>query len=70
MSNLTLYARREFLRKLTISATGAASMVVTYSSIVQAQPSSMIESTPVSSPQSKGYQRSEHVETYYKFADF
>jgi len=72
MSNLTLNARREFLRKITVCATGTASMVVAASSIAQTQTPSIIEteSEPVNPPQSKGYQRSEHVDTYYKLADF
>ncbi len=62
--------RRQFLSKLTSTVGGSVTLVAA-SSLVQAQASvlpDVSDKTPVAS--SKGYQRTEHVDTYYQLADF
>jgi len=63
--------RRQFLGKLTSAVGGSVTLAVANSSLVQAQPiqiPSLEKQTPPHS--SKGYQRTEHVDTYYQLADF
>lgn len=60
-------SRRQFLQKITLAA-GAATLAAT-SQVVHAAPAT--KETAVDVPQkSKGYQRTEHVNTYYHLADF
>ena len=61
--------RRAFLSKLTATVGGTVTLAVA-SSMVQATP--IVEKTAKisSSPKSKGYQRTKHVDTYYQLADF
>lgn len=66
----TLFARREFLTKLTTAVSGTATLAI-IPSLVQAAPAPQNE--PVKKlelPKAKGYQRSEHIDTYYHLADF
>jgi len=69
MADTKKFARREFLGKLTATITGTAALAAT-SSLVQASP---IEAPTVEvsdRTKSKGYQRTEHIDTYYHLADF
>jgi len=69
MADVAKIARREFLGKLTATITGTATLA-TASSLVQASP---IEAPTVEvsdRSKSKGYQRTEHIDTYYHLADF
>ncbi|WP_430008932.1 twin-arginine translocation signal domain-containing protein [Methylophaga lonarensis] len=60
-------SRRQFLQKITLAA-GAATLAAT-SGVSQATPATT--QTAVDVPEkSKGYQRTEHVDTYYHLADF
>lgn len=61
-------SRREFLSKLTSAAGGGAVLAAT-SGMVQAAPETPEQSSQ-DKPKSKGYQHTEHVETYYRLADF
>ncbi|WP_438970945.1 twin-arginine translocation signal domain-containing protein [Methylophaga sp.] len=68
MSTQSSRSRRDFLQKITSVVGGGAAIAAT-SGLVQASP---IEK-PVKreeKPVSKGYQRTEHVDTYYHLADF
>ncbi|MDF1588800.1 MAG: Tat pathway signal protein [Gammaproteobacteria bacterium] len=63
--------RRQFLRKVTSTVGGSVTLVAASSAtarmqVVDVQDDS--EKMPV--PPSKGYQRTEHVDTYYHLADF
>lgn len=64
------HSRRNFLRTVTTAVGGTATLAVA-SRVVQASPvvgeHPQQEKTEVTS---KGYQRTEHVETYYLLADF
>lgn len=63
-------ARREFLTKLTTVVSGSATLAVA-SSLTQASPIPSAEPTKaLDIPKAKGYQRTEHVDTYYQLADF
>lgn len=62
--------RRQFLSKLTSTLGGSVTLVAA-SSLVQAQAIVVPEVTEkLAVPSSKGYQHSEHVDTYYQLADF
>ncbi|NOQ93832.1 MAG: Tat pathway signal protein [Methylophaga sp.] len=69
MADSTTFARREFLGKLTATVTGGVTL---------AAASSLVQATPIETPKvelnteskQKGYQRTEHVDTYYHLADF
>jgi len=63
------FARREFLGKLTATIAGSATLAAT-SSFVQAAPIDVPEGAQKNESKSKGYQRTEHVDTYYHLADF
>lgn len=68
MSTRHSRSRRDFLSKLTSAVGGGAALAAT-SGMVQAAPQT--EEKPVTDkPASKGYQRTEHVDTYYHLADF
>jgi Rieske Fe-S protein len=70
MSTQDSRSRRDFLFKLT-SAVGGGVAIAASSGVVQAKsppPSSDVEAKPA--PTQKGYQHTEHVETYYRLADF
>lgn len=69
MSDQPTSARRSFLQKLTALAGGSVAMVVAAKS-VQSHPVKSDNATEVVPPTSKGYQHTEHVETFYKSADF
>lgn len=70
MTKSPVFARREFLTKLTTAVSGTATLAI-IPSLVQAAPTSIVESTKkIEPPQAKGYQRTEHVDTYYRLADF
>jgi hypothetical protein len=62
-------SRREFIAKLTSAVGGGAAMAAT-SGMVQAAPVEQPEKQVDDKPASKGYQRTEHVDTYYRLADF
>lgn len=61
--------RRNFLRKLTSVVGGSAALAVA-APLVQATPIVTPEPKPEVKPKAKGYQRTEHVDTYYQLADF
>lgn len=70
MTEQPVLARREFLTKLTSVVSGSATLAVA-SSLAQASP--IVSAEPakaVDIPKAKGYQRTEHVDTYYQLADF
>jgi len=69
MADIAKFARREFLGKLTATITGTATLAVT-TSLVQAAPIDTPEEKPSNESRSKGYQRTEHIDTYYHLADF
>ncbi len=70
MNNSPVFARREFLTKLTTAVSGTATLAI-IPSLVQATPTPRVEPTKkMDTPKAKGYQRSEHVDTYYHLADF
>lgn len=63
--------RREFLQKMTSTVGGTVTLVAASSAVVQAQAIDVPENIDtLSVPASKGYQRTEHVNTYYQLADF
>lgn len=68
MSTQSSRSRRDFLQKLT-AVVGGTSAIAATSGLVQAAPSEKPESV-VEKPASKGYQRTQHVDTYYHLADF
>jgi len=61
--------RREFLNKLTATIGGTVTLGLA-SSMVQATPYVEKAEKTTSLPKAKGYQRTEHVDTYYQLADF
>lgn len=68
MSTQHSRSRRDFISKLTSVVGGGAALAAT-SGVVQAAPEQ--QETPAKEPPvSKGYQHTEHVETYYRLADF
>lgn len=70
MTDGILLARREFLNKLTSVVGGTATLAAT-SSLAQATPISNTKPAHIIDiPKAKGYQRTEHVDTYYHLADF
>lgn len=64
-------SRRDFLQKL-VSVAGGTAVLAGASSMVQASPQVIIDKPEkkTSPASSKGYQHTEHVDTYYKLADF
>lgn len=68
MSTQHSRSRRDFLSKLTSVAGGGAALAAT-SGMVQAAPEKK-EMPAKETPVSKGYQHTEHVDTYYRLADF
>jgi len=69
MADTTKFARREFLGKLTATIAGTATLAAT-SSLVQSAPTEVAKVELSDEHQSKGYQRTEHIDTYYHLADF
>lgn len=70
MSTQKSRSRRDFLVKLT-SAVGGGTALAASSGMVQAEPARPApQAETKSSPSQKGYQHTEHVETYYRLADF
>lgn len=69
MSKQSSSSRRQFLHTLTALAGGSAAVALS-SRTVQAQPAKQPEQTAVASQASKGYQHTQHVDTFYKTADF
>ncbi len=71
MTDNSKLSRRNFLNNVSTVITGAATGLVLTKA--NAMPNSVTdiqaekESLP---PQAKGYQRTEHVDTYYQLADF
>lgn len=61
--------RRAFLSKLT-SVVGGSAALAAVAPIVNATPVVEPEQKQVEPPQSKGYQRTQHVDKYYQLADF
>lgn len=61
--------RRAFLNKMTAVVSGSATLAVV-APIVNASPVIVNNEPQVDKPQSKGYQRTQHVERYYQLADF
>ncbi len=70
MSTQSSRSRRDFLQKLTSVVSGTAAIAAS-SGLVQAAPvdADKLEKHE-EKPASKGYQRTEHVDTYYHLADF
>lgn len=70
MTNSPVFARREFLTKLTTAVSGTATLAIV-PALVQAAPTPSAQPTKkIDIPKAKGYQRTEHVDTYYHLADF
>ena len=70
MTKNPVFARREFLTKLTTAVSGTATLAIV-PSLVQATPTPRVEpTTKMDTPKAKGYQHTEHVDTYYHLADF
>ena len=70
MTNSPVFARREFLTKLTTAVSSTATLAIV-PGFVQAAPAPRAEPTKkIDIPKAKGYQRTEHVDTYYHLADF
>ena len=70
MTKSPVFARREFLTKLTTAVTGTATLAIV-PSLVQAAPIPSAEPTKtIDTAKAKGYQRTDHVDTYYHLADF
>jgi hypothetical protein len=70
MSENTVFARRDFLTKLTSAVSGTATLAIV-PSLLQASPIPPAEPTKkIDTPKGKGYQRTTHVDTYYHLADF
>lgn len=68
MSSQHSRSRRDFISKLTAVVSGGAALAAT-SGVVQAAPQTETQAV-TEKPASKGYQRTEHVDTYYRLADF
>ena len=68
MSTKRLNSRRDFLRTLTTAVGGTATLAAA-STMVQAAPVEAPKQAEAK-PESKGYQRTQHVDTYYQLADF
>lgn len=62
-------ARRHFLNKITAAVSGTTALAVV-SPLLHASPVIETDNQAISPPKSKGYQRTEHVDTYYHLADF
>jgi len=69
MADTKKFARREVLGKLAATITGTAALAAT-SSLVQAAPVETAKAELSEEIKSKGYQRTEHIDTYYHLADF
>lgn len=70
MTKSPVFARREFLTKLTTAVSGTATLAI-IPSLAQASPIPNAEPTKtIDTLKDKGYQRTEHVDTYYHLADF
>jgi len=69
MADTIEFARREFLNKLTTTIAGTATLAVT-SSLVQAASVEVPEVKEEHPKKSMGYQRTQHIDTYYHLADF
>lgn len=69
MSKQSSSSRRQFLQTLTAVAGGSAAVALS-SRAVHAQPNKPAEQTAVEVKPSKGYQHTQHVDTFYKTADF
>ena len=61
--------RRNFLNKLTSVIGGSAALAVAAPLVHAAPAAPAPKKTPDVKPQAKGYQRTEHVDTYYQLAD-
>lgn len=69
MSNQSSSSRRQFLHTLTALAGGSAAFALS-SHTVQATPGQQPQKSAVTPKPSKGYQHTQHVDTFYKTADF
>lgn len=69
MSKQSSSSRRQFLHTLTALAGGSAAVTLS-SRTLQAQPVKQPEQTAVAPQESKGYQHTQHVDTFYKTLDF
>ena len=63
------FARRQFISKMTAVVGGSVTLAMAVP-LVQAGPVEKIPTQEKLTPKAKGYQRTEHVDTYYKLADF
>jgi len=69
MTAKTNVSRRDFINNVTKTVAGVGVLAAT-TQIVKADPYIDIKHEQLEVPKSKGYQRTEHVNTYYKLADF
>jgi hypothetical protein len=69
MSKQSSSSRRQFLHTLTALAGGSAAVALS-SRAVHAEPAKSTQQTTVKPQPSKGYQHTQHVDTFYKTADF
>lgn len=69
MSTQSSRSRRDFLQKFTSVVGGTTAMAAT-AGMVHAAPVAKQPEKVEEKPVAKGYQRTEHVDTYYHLADF
>lgn len=69
MSTRYSNSRRDFLSKMTSTVGSGAALALTSGLSHAAQPE-QTDKEVTEKPVSKGYQRTEHVDTYYRLADF
>jgi Rieske Fe-S protein len=63
--------RRQFLNRFTTTLGGTVAVAAVGTSLVHAEPKPQQDIDQQESiPQSKGYSRTQHVDTYYQLADF
>lgn len=68
-TNSSSLERRKFLNKLTSVVGGSTALAVT-APFVQAAPVEQAKEKAEPLAETKGYQRTKHVDTYYHLADF
>ena len=71
MTDNNRLSRRSFLNNVSTVVTGAATgLVLTKANAIPSQLTDIQPEKDTLPPKAKGYQRTEHVDTYYKLADF
>lgn len=71
MTDSNALSRRKFLNNVSTVVTGAATgLALTKANAMPNQLTDVQPEKETLVPKAKGYQRTEHVDTYYKLADF